>query len=173
MVLFLYKWLFLFAAVFCSAPQTFSKPHAHPFYVSVTEVGHNKAAATLEISCKLFAEDAQAALEHAYKTKVDFGQAQQTARMGGLVNDYVQKHLSLQVNSQARKLQFAGFEMEAESLYCYFEVTGVPAVTTIALTNSLLYDFSDKQINIMHVLAAGTRKSYKLDYPDTQAEFRF
>lgn len=175
MVLFLYKWLLIFflPVVFLRSPQTFSKPHAHPFYVSVVEINYNKTGAALEISCKLFAEDAEAVLEQQYKTSVDFGQPQQTKKIESLLNDYVEKHLSLLADKKLQRLRYIGFEREAESLYCYFEIDGIPAVKTIDLTNSLLYDFSDKQINIMHVMVNGVRKSYKLDYPKTEASFSF
>ena len=35
----------------------------HPFYVSVTEINHNAADKTLEISCKMFTEDLEEILE--------------------------------------------------------------------------------------------------------------
>lgn len=173
MALLFYKWFSVLLLPFLYTAPTFSKPHAHPFYVSVVEVAHNKAAATLEISCKLFAEDAEVALEKAYNTQVDFGKEEAAKQTGTLLNDYMQKHLNLTTDNQARTLQFAGFEVEAESLYCYFEVTGVPVVKTLNLHNSVLYDFTDKQINIMHVMVDGNRKSYKLDYPKTAAAFQF
>ena len=179
MSLFPYKWFLcllpvvLFPTLRQAQDKPFSKPHMHPFYVSVVEVNHNQKDATLEISCKLFAEDAQATLEQDYKTKIDFEQPQQKATLDGLLKTYVQQHLSLVVNKKAALLRYVGFEKEAESLYCYFEIDGVASLQTLDLTNSLLYDFSDKQINIMHVMAGGTRKSYKLDYPDTKVGFSF
>lgn len=150
---------------------TFSKPH--PFYVGVVEVAHNKGAATLELSCKLFAEDIEAALEQQYKTSLDLTQSQQKATIDRLLADYVQKHLLVQAGGRAQPLRFLGFEQETESLYCYFEASGVRTVKTVVLRNSLLYDLTDKQVNIMHVVVDGVRKSYKLDYPDTQASFTF
>jgi hypothetical protein len=172
MVLLLHK-LALFLLPFFPLAPTFSKPYVHPFYVSVVEVNHNKAAATLEISCKLFAEDAEAVLEQVYKTGVDLGAAAQKTTIDDWLSNYIQKHLSVTIDTKAQPLHYLGFEREAESLYCYFEVSGVPAVKTIDLANSLLYDFTNKQINIMHVMANGARKSYKLDYPQTKAVFNF
>lgn len=170
MVVWLYQWL-LFSGLF--SPATFSKAHAHPFYVSVVEVNHNSKDAALEISCKLFAEDAETVLEQQYKTTLDLSLPQQKTKIDGLLADYVQKHLSLQVDKKGQKLRYIGFEREAESLYCYFEIDGVAAVKTIDLHNSLLYDFTDKQINIMHVMVNGARQSFKLEYPNTEAAFRF
>ena len=172
MFLLFQQWLLLFVPLFVST-ATFSKPHAHPFYVGVVEVNHNKAGAALDISCKLFAEDAQTVLEQQYKTKVDFGQPEQKATIDRLLNDYVHKHLALQADKKPLNLHYVGFEREAESLYCYFEAEGVPVVKNLDFNNSLLYDFTDQQINIMHVMIGGVRKSFKLDYPNTGASFSF
>jgi hypothetical protein len=139
----------------------------------VVELGHNKEAASLEISCKVFAEDAQAVLEKHHDSRVDFNDARQKKTLAGWLTQYIQKHLVVTADGKGQRLHFIGFEQEAESLYCYFEVAGVPAVKTLRLTNSLLHDFTDKQINIMHVMVNGTRKSYKLDYPATEALFSF
>ncbi len=43
----------------------------HPFYVSVTEINHNAKEQTLEISCKMFAEDLEEILKKNYKTAID------------------------------------------------------------------------------------------------------
>jgi hypothetical protein len=175
MFIWFQQWLLVFlVSLFAPAAHpTFSNAHAHPFYVGVVEVAHNKSAASLEISCKLFAEDAEAALEQQYKTSLDLSQPQQKAKIDGLLADYVPKHLALQADKKDVMLHYIGFEKEAESLYCYFEATAIPSVSTIDLRNSLLYDFTDKQINIMHVMVNGVRKSYKLDYPKTEASFSF
>jgi hypothetical protein len=174
MVLLFYKWmLFLLTALFTLPPQAVAETTKHPFYVSVVEVAHNKTTATLEISCKLFAEDVEVVLEKIYKTPVDFNQPQQAKQIDGYLNTYMTKHLSLAANKKVQPLHYLGFEQEAENLYCYFEVTQIPAITTIDLVNSLLYDFTNQQINIMHVMVNGERKSYKLDYPKTEASFSF
>jgi hypothetical protein len=148
MALFLHKWLLLLLVAPLPGRQTFSKTHAHPFYVSVVELAHNKDAATLEISCKVFAEDAQAVLEKHDKSPVDFNDARQKEKLNGLLSEYIQKHLAVTADERAQRLRFVGFEQESESLYCYFEASGVPVVKTLRLTNSLLHDFTDKQINI-------------------------
>ncbi len=171
-LLFFNGFLFLLLS-FWQPQASFSKPHVHPFYVSVVEMAYNKNNAALEISCKLFAEDMETALAQAYKTSIDFEQPQQKEKLDRLLADYVAKHLLVRADKKLRPLQYIGFERESESLYCYFEITGLPSVKTIDVTNSLLYDFTDKQINIIHAMVAGDRKSYKLDYPKTEANFSF
>lgn len=145
----------------------------HPFYVSVTEINHNAGEKSLEISCKFFAEDLEQILEKDYKTQLDISAPKDKALLDKDIPDYVGKRLSLTLDGKAATLKYIGFEKEKESAFAYFEVENVASVKTISATNSLLHDFIDQQINIMHVSVGGKRQSTKLDYPDTKASFSF
>lgn len=145
----------------------------HPFYVSVTEVTQNTTDKSLEVSCKIFADDFEETLRLAYKTKLDINAAHEKATFDKLIPDYITKHLALVADGQPLKLSYVGYEKEKESVYCYFEVPGVGAVKNLQARNTLLHDFKNEQINIMHVTMNGERKSTKLDYPVSQAKFNF
>ena len=145
----------------------------HPFYISVTEVSQNATDKSLEISCKLFADDFEEALRATYKKKLDINSPQEKATFDNLIPDYINKHLALMADGKPLKLSYVGYEKEKESVYCYFEVPGVAAVRNIQANNTLLHDFKKEQINIMHVTVNGERKSTKLDYPVSQAKFSF
>ena len=145
----------------------------HPFYVSVTEINHNAATKSLEISCKFFAEDLEKILEKDYKTTLDMTAAKDKATFDKLIPDYVAKRLALVADGKPVVLHYVGFEKEKESAFAYFEVENIAVVKSINATNSLLHDFIDQQINIMHVVVGGKRQSTKLDYPETKASFSF
>ncbi|RYZ18408.1 MAG: hypothetical protein EOO16_22565 [Chitinophagaceae bacterium] len=145
----------------------------HPMYVSVTEITHNPREKQLEVSCKLFAEDLEDVLQRA-TPGLDLSAEPQHARNDKLVAAYMQKNLSLAVDGKAQALHYLGFEKEKEALYCYFEVAGVSAAPhKVDVQNALLYDFSEKQINLVHVTVNGKRQSTKLDYPNKGASFSF
>lgn len=162
MVLLWFKWL-----------TTAMLGFFHPFYVSVTEINHNPKEQTLEINCKMFAEDLEEILKKNYKTTIDLTAEKQQQQNEKLIQDYILKHLAIQANGKTLKLNFIGFEKEAESVYCYFETEKVSGVKKLDVTDSILQDFSDKQINIIHVVVNNNRKSQKLDYPDKLASFSF
>jgi hypothetical protein len=145
----------------------------HPFYVSVTEMKHVAKTRLLEISCKMFAEDMQDVLKQNYKTAVDFDNNKLQAQNNKLISDYILKHLSLNIDGKAAAIKYVGFEKENESIFCYFEVDNIPPPAKVVVTNSILQDFKQEQINIVHVIVNGNRKSTKLDYPLKQASFVF
>lgn len=176
MALLFYKWTALFLLPFVGFGS--SKPQGavnelHPFYISVTEVNYNANAKSLEISCKFFAEDLEQILEKNYKTQLDISAQKDKASFDKFIPDYISRHLALTVDGKAVAPHYLGFEKEKESVYAYFEVSNVAAVKSISAVNSLLHDFIDQQINIMHVTVGGKRQSTKLDYPDTKAAFTF
>jgi hypothetical protein len=179
MALLSFKWLFIsLFSLFSLHSKEYrvvdkGKESFHPFYVSVTEINHNAKEKTLEVSCKIFADDMEAVLKQNYKTKVDLVSPQQHEQNNKLIADYIIKHLAFVADGKPVKLSYVGFEKESESVYCYFEVDNLPALKKLDVTNSLLQDFNDTQINIMHVIVNGNRKSYKLDYPNKQASFSF
>lgn len=179
MALLSFKWLFISLLSFGSFQQTTKHPvvpvgsNFHPFYISVTEINHNAKDKTLEISCKIFVDDMEETLKKNYKTKVDLSSAQHQEQNNKLIADYISKHLAFVADGKLQKLSYVGYEKESEAVYCYFEVPNLPAVKKLDVTNSTLQDFHTEQINIMHVIVNGNRKSYKLDYPNSQASFTF
>lgn len=145
----------------------------HPFYLSVTEVTQNTAEKSLEVSCKFFTDDFEETLRNAYKTKLDINAVEEKATFNRLIPDYINKHLVITADGKPLKLTYVGFENEKESVYCYFEVTGVANLKKLQAVNTLLHDYRNEQINIMHVTVNGRRQSTKLDFPAKHVQFSF
>ena len=161
MVILLYKWLIFWGL-------------AHPLYVSVTEINHNANDKTLEISCKIFADDFEKALNTANNKKVDLYNPKDKTEAGRVVTEYIKKHLTLKLDGKAVNFSFVGFEREEDALWSYFQVSGVISPPKkVEITNNILYELYDKEINLVHVSVGGNRKSTKLDYPDTNAVIEF
>jgi hypothetical protein len=172
-----YKWLvFPFACLVFGngkAPVAFSGHRLHPFHVSVVEIDHNASAKTLEISCKIFTDDFEKVLAQNYKTKVDLINPPNKAAMDTLVKKYIFSHLSLNADSKPATFLYVGFERESEAVYSYVQVNDIPSVKKIEIINKLMYDLFTDQVNLVHVIVGGNRKSTKLDYPESNARFEF
>ena len=176
MALTLHQWLLFVAVWLFSGPSFSTAAHPrslHPFYISVTEINHNAGNQSLEISCKMFAEDLELQLEKNYRTTLDISAEKDKAIFDKYIHDYVGRHLAITVDGKPATLSYVGFEKEKESVYCYFEADHVPAPHKIDIMNSLLHDFNEEQSNIIHVTVNGRRQSTKLNYPDKQASFSF
>ena len=124
----LYKWLLAFAL-------TNFGVNPHPIFVSVTEIEHNAVNKTLEISCKVFVDDFEKSLRKKYSTKIDLQDAKLKTEMSRLVNDYIQKHLSISMDGKKASLQFLGFELQEEGVICYFEAKNIAKVESVESIN--------------------------------------
>jgi hypothetical protein len=175
MVMLLYKWLLAGALLFIlpSFNLVPDKTLRHPFYVSTTEINHNASDKNLEISCRIFTDDFEATLTKAYQSKVDLFKPKDTAAIDKFIFDYIKKHLVIRLDGKPVSFEFVGHEREEESVWSYLQVPNTPAPKKIEISNNILYDAFDQQINIMHVSVAGNRKSAKLNYPETAVKFEF
>lgn len=145
----------------------------HPFYMAVTEINQNAQEKTLEIICKLFADDFEETLKKNFKTNVDLSSGKDKAVIDQYISTYFGKHFSMSVDGRPVKLTYVGFEKDKNSAYCYFQVDNVVQVKKLDVQNTLLHDFTDGQTNIVHAHISGKRQSTKLDYPAKVASFIF
>jgi hypothetical protein len=145
----------------------------HPFYVSVTEIKHNERSKGLEISSKIFYDDLEAVLEKDYKVKVDILNPVNRANVDAIIADYFNKHFHLVVEGRKVPLKYLGYEIEDEAAWCYFEVPKVARVKNIRVVNNVLFEQHASQINMLHVIIKGVRRSTKLDNPQDKADFQF
>lgn len=181
MASWLNKWLLAaFLPFFLYTPANFqgsvsSKPalEPHPFHVSVVEINHNATDKIFEISCKIFTDDFENALAKNYKTKVDLINPPDRKKVDTLIKKYIGSHLSVRADNRPVFFTYLGFEHETDATYCYLQVDGIASVKKIGISNKIMHDFFNDQINLMHVTVGGKRKSTKLDYPSTEAEFVF
>lgn len=166
-----FKWLILpVIAVFVSAAMPLKD---HPFHVSVVEINHNATDKTLEISCKIFTDDFEQILAKNYNTKTDLTNPQDKSLMDSIVKKYLQSHFSIKVNGTPVIYSYLGYEIDKEAAFSYVEVQKIQSVSKIEINNKLMYDLFDDQINIMHVIVGGKRKSNKLAFPDKEISFSF
>ena len=162
-----YKWLF-FSILLITLTSA-----AHPFHVSVVEINHNAADKTLEISCKIFTDDFEKILARSYKTKIDLVNPPDKKTMDTLVKKYILSHLSVAVDGKNYGLTYIGFERDNEAIMSYVEADNIATLKKIDINNKLMHDMFTDQVNIIHVIENGNRKSTKLDYPASVAKIEF
>ena len=164
-----YKWLFLSVFSFFNPV----KASFHPFHVSVVEINHNAMDKTLEISCKIFTDDFEKALAQNYKTKVDLINPPNRSAMDTVVKKYILSHLAISADGKPLKLSYLGFEKDQEAVFSYVQAENIVSVKQIEITNKLMQEMFTDQVNIIHVIVNGERKSTKLDYPKNVATLNY
>jgi hypothetical protein len=145
----------------------------HPIHISTAEIEHNATDKTLEITCKIFWDDFESILSKNNKTKVDLTNEKSLADNNKWVFDYVKNHLQIQADGKTAVLNYVGFEKEDVVIYVYLEIKDIASVKKLSVTNSIMHDMFDDQVEIIHAIVNGNRKSTKLDYPAKTASFDF
>ena len=146
---------------------------AHPFYISMTDLNYNAKAKSMEVSVRIFTDDFEKTLRKNCNCKVDLTAKETTAAMKPLVERYILKHLQIKVNGQILALKFKGYQQEEESTWNYFEAENVQSPMKINITNTLLHDYKEEQINMLHINVKGNEKTEKLDWPAKDYSFQF
>jgi hypothetical protein len=77
------------------------------------------------------------------------------------------------IDGKPCQLEYLGYEIQKESVWSYWEITGLKTMKSLQADCNLLYDFVNLQTNIFHVKKGDKEWSRKLDYPDTRVVFSF
>lgn len=143
----------------------------HPFYVSVTEIVHNKTTGTVQVSVRIFFDDLEKALEKKYKKNVNILKPANRKEVDDLMTAYIKEHLKISVNGKELDLKYQGYEIEEDAAWCYFETSKVKMVKQLDIANDILFEQHSAQSNMIHVIVDGKRKSTKLDNPKKEVLF--
>lgn len=157
------KLLFFFAFAFCL--NVFAKS-IHPYHVGSIEFKYNIKTKTFEVSSKFFLDDLENALNEKYGKAVHFNDKNYKEQINALLKDYCTEYLKIKVNNQFIKLNYLGFEEDRASVDIYLETEPVENPKKVETAVSLLYNYFDDQMNIVHIIVDGLRKSSELSYPN-------
>ena len=122
---------------------------AADFYSSLTKVDYLEASKTLKFTTKLNT----AHISDAIKINPN------TAGFEAEVKKYVNNNFDLYVNGGAKKLTFTGSQVNGESVWVYFEASGITDISTIRIKNTILLSAFPKQFNLVNIAYKGNQKT--------------
>lgn len=156
----------LFFILFFSVFGLSSASEIHPYHVGSMEFNYNSKSETFEISGKFFLDDLENALKEKYGKAVHFNSEQYKAQINAYLIQYCEEYLKLKVNNKFLKIKYLGYEEDSESVNIYLESEKVAQPKKVETAVSFLYNLFDDQMNIVHIIVNGNRKSQRLNYPD-------
>ncbi len=148
--------------------------NVHPYHVSATEMEYDVKSQRVEISTKIFTDDFETVLSKIYKQRTDLANPELKTQMTVLVNKYITTHLTLKTGDKLLPLRLYDWEVDHEAVIIYTTAEATAFnVKNIRVENTMLYDLFDDQVNIVHFIYKGNRKSTKLVYPETRVLLSF
>ncbi|MDP2386543.1 MAG: hypothetical protein Q8M29_09240 [Bacteroidota bacterium] len=146
----------------------------HPYFVSTTEINFNSAGKTIEITCRMFTDNIEDALEKKYKKGIDILHPKDKKEVEKLLHEYINDHLKIKINGQVYAMEIIGFEKEEDAIWTYLEIKKDLLPKKVSIENTLLYEHLPKQVNMVHVTVNGAnRQSSKVTNPDEEINFNF
>ncbi len=122
------------------------------FYSSMTKVDYVEGSKTLKFTTKMNSTHVADAI------KIN----PNTAGFEAAVKQYVNNNFSVSVNGASKNLTFTGSHVNGESVWVYFEATGVSDISSLRIKNALLIGTFPKQVNMVNVAYKGKQKTMSL-----------
>ena len=145
------------------AAVTPAVPEAHPFYISVCQVDHNPDTGALEMSFRIFTDDLELALETMGTDRLRLGTERESEKADLYIGRYLARHVEIEINGRRVSASFLGKEVDSDAIWCYVEAEDIPVLETMTMTNTLLLETYEDQVNLVHVNANGQKKSLVFD----------
>ena len=136
-----------------------SSPAAHPFYISVCQVDHNPDSGAVELAFRIFTDDLEQALEAMGTDRLRLGTEREAEKADLYIGRYLARHVEIEIDGQPVSAVFLGKEVDTDAIWCYLEVENIPLLNTMTMTNTLLLETFEDQVNLVHVNANGQKKS--------------
>ena len=138
----------------------------HPFYLSLTDIYLKPEDKIVEVGVRVFADDFEEALKKLTGMEGQINGSTDTLKYIKVFEWYFQGRLHISVNDKNIPLEVIGYEMEDEAVWIYLEGNLNEDVKKVDINNSILYDYLERQSNMVHCWYKGKRQSFKLNYPE-------
>lgn len=146
----------------------------HPIHISVTDINFDKERDALEIVTKIFLDDLENEIRSLKKEEyLDITKPGKDRTTDDLLKPYLKEHFKLKVNGKDVEYSYLGHEIETEAIYLYFQVEKVKKLKSITVENTVLLNFFDDQVNMVHVKVDGKLRSMKMEAGDEESMLEY
>ena len=166
------RFLWLAALILPSVLITASEAVEHPFHSSLAEMEWNPKSASFEVALSVWPVDLENVLRESEDlTKrlngpLSLDDKSQHKILDASIKAYVQKHFRLADEKLKVEMNWLGFEVEKDSVWCYFEISDFPdkalaaangKKVSVEFENRLFFELQPDQQNTILFKQAGKR----------------
>ncbi len=135
----------------------------HPLHVSVTEIEMDEKDKALEITMRVFIDDAELTFrKELNQPELDILNLKNGLTLDQLMTDYLKDHFKISLEAKPQKIKYLGHEKEDEAFIFYSEVSAVKKWKTIQIQNNMMMEIHDDQSNLVHIRVKDKTKSMRL-----------
>lgn len=159
--------------VFLFLIPLFSFKLLHEYYVSVTKIDFVKEKKAVQITSRLFTDDLESALRQQYGDTLRLNSKQNEKLISDYIGSYIKKTLFVTINGNPKKLNFIGNEYDLDVVISYMEIENVEQITTLKVSNKILYDVYSNQENIVRTHINSKNKTFILNKDNLEGIVKF
>ena len=135
---------------------------SHKFYVSLVQVEFNQETEALEITMKIFTDDLEYAISGS-QISYGLGTENEPSEADTILYDYIRKNFSIAINGQSYTPNYIGKEVEMDVTWIYTEILGIESIRTVEVSNLMLTELFDDQVNLVNVKYLEQKKGMLLN----------
>jgi len=131
----------------------------HKFYVSTTSIKYIPEDRSLQITAQVFTDDLEFTLQK-ITSGIKLNPDNNADLVDSLTKKYFQKNLVFKSNELDLPFDYLGKIYRNDLLVAYLEILLDSTIMNFEIKNTLLFDFTDDQKNILHFRSQGIRRSF-------------
>ena len=135
----------------------------HPIHISVCDIEYDPPTQALQVTHRLFLDDLESAINTRHGLYMDIAKPKDMAERDSLVQHYLLSNFEVSVDGRRLEKTFIGVEIVDDVLYGYIEIVSVKKFKQIRVTDSVLMELFDDQVNLVHVKYNNKTRSLKLE----------
>ena len=142
---------------------------AHELYLSITTIQHQWDDQKLSIQVRLFVNDLEESILQQKGVQLGLWKNTPIDNAQNYVEEYICSRLVIYINELPVPLDFIGLQIESADIVedhviiCELKAYGISEISSIRISNSLLIETIDDQVNIVNILAKENRKTINLN----------
>jgi|GEM_PF-118022 len=133
----------------------------HEYHMSNIDIEYNAETEALEIIIKIFIDDLEDGIKASgIEEKLYLCTDRESETGDDHIYTYLQDKMKLNVDGEDVSFNYIGKETSEDlvAMYCYLEVENIPIVNEITVSNNMLMEVFDDQINIIKLKSKSTGK---------------
>ncbi len=134
----------------------------HKYYISVTQVDYVSSQQAVQIITRVFIDDFEALLRERYDGSITLMTDNEAQTTDPYIKQYLSEKLKIKINGKPAKFTFIGKDYDTDIMRCYLEIENVSKITSIEITNRILFDKFENQQNIIKTKINDKQKSFIL-----------
>ena len=146
---------------------------AHKYYVSVTQVAFIKEKKSVQIISRIDVDDLEFTLRERYDKNIDLTPIDESPSVDNYIKKYIKQKLEIKINTKEVDFNFIGKDYDNDQIVCYLEVENISKITTIEISNTLLFDLFQEQKNIVKLKINDKVNNLMFTYDDRNQYLNF